>query len=188
MEILHLKKGKITDIKHNYFSYYSNNKKIANNNYKNNSVDGVTNKVNLKKNNKIETDNKKNITNKIIYSNESLQRMSEKNFFKNLLNKFTKYKEDKKVRNFSFTNNLINRKVTQFEENINLSKNQQKIGKSLNENKEDINIINNLSKAYNSSKKSYLFLYKNLNLILELYKIKVKKEEIVFLINIFQII
>ena len=168
MEILHLKKGKITDIKQNYFSYYSNNKKIANNNYKNNSVDGVTNKVNLKKNNKIETDNKKNtignITNKIIYSNESLQRMSEKNFFKNLLNKFTKYKEDKKVRNFSFTNNLINRKVTQFEENINLSKNQQKIGKSLNENKEDINIINNLSKVYNSSKKSNLFLNKNLNL------------------------
>ena len=168
MEILHLKKGKITDIKQNYFSYYSNNKKITNNNYKNNSVDGITNKVNLKKNNKIETDNKKNtignITNKIIYSNESLQRMSEKNFFKNLLNKFTKYKEDKKVRNFSFTNNLINRKVTQFEENINLSKNQQMIGKSLNENKEDINIINNLSKVCNSSKKSNLFLNKNLNL------------------------
>ena len=33
MEILHLKKGKITDIKQNYFSYYSNNKKITNNNY-----------------------------------------------------------------------------------------------------------------------------------------------------------
>ena len=164
MKIYHVKNGKITNIKQNYFSKFSNYKKILSNNNKNNSVDDKVIKVNLRKNNKIETDNKKNISNQIIYSNDTFQRINEKNFFNNLLMKLTRYNEKKDLKNISFTNNLINKRITQYEENICLSKNQKMNKKPLNENNEDINNLNDLNKMINNNKKNKFFFHKNLNI------------------------
>ena len=169
MKIFHVKNGKLTNIKQNYFSNFSKYKKILPSNNKNNSVDDYFNKVNLRKNNKIETDDKKNrlgktISNQIIYSNESFQRINDKNFFQNLLMKLTKYKEKKDMRYISFTNNLINRRITQYEENINLSKSQKINEKSLNENNEEKKNINNAYKLSYNNKKNKLVLHKNLNI------------------------
>lgn len=169
MKIFHVKNGKITNIKQNYFSNFSNYKKILSNNHKNNSVDDNINKTNLRKNNKIETDNKKNrlektVSNQIIYSNETFQRINEKNFFNNLLMKLTRYKEKKDLKNISFTNNLINKRITQYEENISLSKSQKMNKKLLNENNEDINNLNDINKMINNNKKTKFFLHKNLNI------------------------
>ena len=169
MKIFHVKNGKLTNIKQNYFSNISKYKTILPSNNKNNSVDDYFNKVNLRKNNKIETDDKKNrlgktISNQIINSNESFQRINDKNFFQNLLPKLTKYKEKKDMRYISFTNNLINRRITQYEENINLSKSQKIYEKSLHENNEEKNNINNAYKLSYNNKKNKLVLHKNLDI------------------------
>ena len=169
MKIVHVKNGKLTNIKQNYFSNFSKYKKILPSNNKNNSVDDYFNKVNLRKNNKIETNDKKyrlgkTISNQIINSNESFQRINDKNFFQNLLMKLTKYKERKDMRYISFTNNLINRRITQYEENINLSKSQKINEKSLNENNEEKKNINNAYKLSYNNKKNKLVLHKNLNI------------------------
>lgn len=169
MKIFHVKNGKITNIKQDYFSNFSNYKKILSNNHKNNSVDDKVNKVNLRKNNKNETDNKKNrlekyISNQIIYSHEAFQRINEKNFFNNLLTKITKYKEKKDLKNISFNNNLINKRITQYEENINLSKSQKMNMKPMNENNEDINHLNDINKVIHNNKKNKIFMLKNLNI------------------------
>ena len=169
MKIFHVKNGKITNIKQDYFSNFSNYKKILSNNHKNNSVDDKVNKVNLRKNNKNETDNKKNrlekaISNQIIKSHEAFQRINEKNFFNNLLTKITKYKEKKDLKNISFNNNLINKRITQYEENINLSKSQKMNMKPMNENNEDINHLNDINKVIHINKKNKIFMLKNLNI------------------------
>jgi hypothetical protein len=105
----------------------------------------MINKMYLKKNNK-NSSNSSNIKRTLLNQNMSIpilntnefslgtkknekiiQRyyMNEKNIFKNLLKRFTKFKENNNPRNFSFTNNFINSKVTQYEEKLKFNRNKQ---------------------------------------------------------------
>ena len=142
MRIYNLENSKLTNIKPNHFSNYSKYKNILSHNLqsKSNSVNDMINKMYLKKNNK-NSSNSSNIKRTLLNQNMSIpilntnefslgtkknekiiQRyyMNEKNIFKNLLKRFTKFKENNNPRNFSFTNNFINSKVTQYEEKLKL--------------------------------------------------------------------
>ena len=143
MRIYNLENSKLTNIKPNHFSHYSKYKNILSHNLqsKSNSVNDMINKMYLKKNT-----NSSNIKRTLLNQNMSIpilntnefslgtkknekiiQRyyMNEKNIFKNLLKRFTKFKENNNPRNFSFTNNFINSKVTQYEEKLKFNRNKQ---------------------------------------------------------------
>lgn len=147
MRIYNLENSKLTNIKPNHFSHYSKYKNILSHNLqsKSNSVNDMINKMYLKKNNK-NSSNSSNIKRTLLNQNMSIpilntnefslgtkknekiiQRyyMNEKNIFKNLLKRFTKFKENNNPRNFSFTNNFINSKVTQYEEKLKFNRNKQ---------------------------------------------------------------
>ena len=147
MRIYNLENSKLTNIKPNHFSNYSKYKNILSHNLqsKSNSVNDMINKMYLKKNNK-NSSNSSNIKRTLLNQNMSIpilntnefslgtkknekiiQRyyMNEKNIFKNLLKRFTKFKENNNPRNFSFTNNFINSKVTQYEEKLKFNRNKQ---------------------------------------------------------------
>ena len=147
---------------------------------KNNSVDDIINKIYLEKNNKNRLNSKRtfeneNISIPIINSNNFSQEnrskekkkerhyMNEKNIIRNLLNRFAKIRDRNKMRNFSFTNNLINSKVSQYEESLKNKNNkifafsslQNENNSVLIEKNERKNIINNyqnnLNKKYNGT-------------------------------------
>ena len=147
MRNYNLENSKLTNIKPNHFSHYSKYKNILSHNLqsKSNSVNDMINKMYLKKNNK-NSSNSSNIKRTLLNQNMSIpilntnefslgtkknekiiQRyyMNEKNIFKNLLKRFTKFKENNNPRNFSFTNNFINSKVTQYEEKLKFNRNKQ---------------------------------------------------------------
>ena len=147
MRIYNLENSKLTNIKPNHFSNYSKYKNILSHNLqsKSNSVNDMINKMYLKKNNK-NSSNSSNIKRTLLNQNMSIpilntnefslgtkknekiiQRyyMNEKNIFKNLLKRFIKFKENNNPRNFSFTNNFINSKVTQYEEKLKFNRNKQ---------------------------------------------------------------
>ena len=147
MRIYNLENSKLTNIKPNHFSHYSKYKNILSHNLqsKSNSVNDMINKMYLKKNNK-NSSNSSNIKRTLLNQNMSIpilntnefslgtkknekiiQRyyMNEKNIFKNLLKRFIKFKENNNPRNFSFTNNFINSKVTQYEEKLKFNRNKQ---------------------------------------------------------------
>ena len=143
MRIYNLENSKLTNIKPNHFSNYSKYKNILPYNLQSsNSVNDIINKMYLKKNNKNNSNNRRTLLNQnisipILNSNEFslgkkknekiIQRyyMNEKNIFKNLLKRFTKFKESNNPRNFSFTNNFINSKVSQYEEKLKFNRNKQ---------------------------------------------------------------
>ena len=179
MRIFNEENGKLTHVKKNHLSNYAKYKTILSHNLysKSNSVNDIINKMYLKKNNKNSSNSERNLLNEhmsipTINSNDfSLGKqknekvieryyMNEKNIFKNLLKKFTKFKErSNKIRNFSFTNNFINSKVNQYEESLKFNRNKL-IGFSFlpnesksfwNEKNEEIKVINY---PYNSNQKN----------------------------------
>ena len=132
---------KLTNIKQNYFSNYFEYKDIFSNNKfsKNNSVDDIINKIYLKKNIKKHFNSKRTLRNKYlripilnsknfsqenIYKEKETERNNKKeqNVIGNLLKKFDKIKDKNQIRNFSFTNNFINSKINQYEENFEFQK------------------------------------------------------------------
>ena len=206
MRIFNLENVKLTNIKQNHLSNYSKykdmllSKKIN----KNNSVDDIINKIYLKKNNKNRLNSKRtfeneNISIPIINSNNFSQEnrskekkkerhyMNEKNIIRNLLNRFAKIRDRNKMRNFSFTNNLINSKVSQYEESLKNKNNKIFAFSSLqnennsvliekNEGKKIINNYqNNLNKRYNGTFSNRNNIKKKENLNDEQNKNKIKK-------------
>ena len=189
MRIFNIKNGKLTNIKQQCFSNYSNYTKVVlgYKNSKSNSMNNIINKMYLKKNNKKISDVKKvlfekNVKNTLAYSNEFeisqkkpdniIQRyyMREQNIYKNLLEKFTKFKENNNIRNFSFSNNLINSKVNQFEESIK-SKNSQLLQNEIDnfwkEKKEEINDFkckSNYNKKNGLNSLNYISTKTNINI------------------------
>ena len=194
MRIFNLENVKLTNIKQNHFSNYSKykdmllSKKIN----KNNSVDDIINKIYLKKNNKNRLNSKRtfeneNISIPIINSNNFSQEnrskekkkerhyMNEKNIIRNLLGRFAKFRDRNKIRNFSFTNNLINSKVSQYEESLKNKNNKIFAFSSLqnennsvliekNEGKKIINNYqNNLNKKYTFTNRNNIKKKENLN-------------------------
>ena len=129
---------KFINIKPKYFSNYSKYKHILsfNKNIKSNSMNDIINRMYLKKNINNNTPKKKlllkeNLSIPLIHSNELslgktknedkvIQRyyMNEKIIFKHLLKRFTRFKESNNSKNISFTNNFINSKINQYEENL----------------------------------------------------------------------
>ena len=185
MRIFNLENVKLTNIKQNHLSNYSKykdmllSKKIN----KNNSVDDIINKIYLEKNNKNRLNSKRtfeneNISIPIINSNNFSQEnrskekkkerhyMNEKNIIRNLLNRFAKIRDRNKMRNFSFTNNLINSKVSQYEESLKNKNNkifafsslQNENNSVLIEKNEGKKIINNYQ---NNLNKKYTFTNRN---------------------------
>ena len=206
MRIFNLENVKLTNIKQNHLSNYSKykdmllSKKIN----KNNSVDDIINKIYLEKNNKNRLNSKRtfeneNISIPIINSNNFSQEnrskekkkerhyMNEKNIIRNLLNRFAKIRDRNKMRNFSFTNNLINSKVSQYEESLKNKNNKIFAFSSLqnennsvliekNEGKKIINNYkNNLNKKYNGIFINRNNIKKKENLNDEQNKNKIKK-------------
>ena len=206
MRIFNLENVKLTNIKQNHLSNYSKykdmllSKKIN----KNNSVDDIINKIYLEKNNKNRLNSKRtfeneNISIPIINSNNFSQEnrskekkkerhyMNEKNIIRNLLNRFAKIRDRNKMRNFSFTNNLINSKVSQYEESLKNKNNKIFAFSSLqnennsvliekNEGKKIINNYkNNLNKKYNGIFINRNNIKKKENLNDEKNKNKIKK-------------
>ena len=206
MRIFNLENVKLTNIKQNHLSNYSKykdmllSKKIN----KNNSVDDIRNKIYLEKNNKNRLNSKRtfeneNISIPIINSNNFSQEnrskekkkerhyMNEKNIIRNLLNRFAKIRDRNKMRNFSFTNNLINSKVSQYEESLKNKNNKIFAFSSLqnennsvliekNEGKKIINNYkNNLNKKYNGIFINRNNIKKKENLNDEQNKNKIKK-------------
>ena len=206
MRIFNLENVKLTNIKQNHFSNYSKykdmllSKKIN----KNNSVDDIINKIYLEKNNKNRLNSKRtfeneNISIPIINSNNFSQEnrskekkkerhyMNEKNIIRNLLGRFAKFRDRNKIRNFSFTNNLINSKVSQYEESLKNKNNKIFAFSSLqnennsvliekNEGKKIINNYkNNLNKKYNGIFINRNNIKKKENLNDEQNKNKIKK-------------
>ena len=194
MRIFNLENVKLTNIKQNHFSNYSKykdmllSKKIN----KNNSVDDIINKIYLEKNNKNRLNSKRtfeneNISIPIINSNNFSQEnrskekkkerhyMNEKNIIRNLLGRFAKFRDRNKIRNFSFTNNLINSKVSQYEESLKNKNNKIFAFSSLqnennsvliekNEGKKIINNYqNNLNKKYTFTNRNNIKKKENLN-------------------------
>ena len=194
MRIFNLENVKLTNIKQNHFSNYSKykdmllSKKIN----KNNSVDDIINKIYLKKNNKNRLNSKRtfeneNISIPIINSNNFSQEnrskekkkerhyMNEKNIIRNLLGRFAKFRDRNEIRNFSFTNNLINSKVSQYEESLKNKNNKIFAFSSLqnennsvliekNEGKKIINNYqNNLNKKYTFTNRNNIKKKENLN-------------------------
>ena len=194
MRIFNLENVKLTNIKQNHLSNYSKykdmllSKKIN----KNNSVDDIINKIYLEKNNKNRLNSKRtfeneNISIPIINSNNFSQEnrskekkkerhyMNEKNIIRNLLNRFAKIRDRNKMRNFSFTNNLINSKVSQYEESLKNKNNKIFAFSSLqnennsvliekNEGKKIINNYqNNLNKKYTFTNRNNIKKKENLN-------------------------
>ena len=196
MKIFYNENEKLINIKPNNLSNYSNYKKILsfNKNKSNRSFNNVFNKMYLKKNisNIYEHEHKptsliKNITNPIVNPNEfsskkknekSIQRyyINEKNNYKNLLKKFTQFKEKNNLRNFSFSNNLINFKVSQFEEKSSRSKESENDKKSFwNEQMPELNVFR--YKNDNKKKNNHFFHKTNINLnenLIDEEEIKIK--------------
>ena len=206
MRIFNLENVKLTNIKQNHFSNYSKykdmllSKKIN----KNNSVDDIINKIYLEKNNKNRLNSKRTLENEnisipIINSNNFSQEnrskekkkerhyMNEKNIIRNLLDRFAKFRDRNKIRNFSFTNNLINSKVSQYEESLKNKNNkifafsslQNENNSVLIEKNERKNIINNyqnnLNKKYNGTFSNRNNIKKKENLNDKQNKNKIKK-------------
>ena len=205
MKNFNVENGKLKNVKPKYFSNYSKYKNILSHNIlsKSNSVSYIINKIYLKKNNKNCLNNKRNLLNgnisipKINSSEFSLAKrknekikeryyVNEKNIFKFLLKKFTKEKESSKLRNFSFSNNYINSKLNQYEDNFKNNKNKllSEENKSfLDEKKEEkkvINIQNNNNKKNNDSSSNTTNININIKENLndeEIGKIKIKNSK-----------
>ena len=196
---------KLTNIKQNHFSNYFEYKDIFSNNKfsKNNSVDDIINKIYLKKNIKKHFNSKRTLRNKYlripilnsknfsqenIYKEKETERNNKKeqNVIGNLLKKFDKIKDKNQIRNFSFTNNLINSKINQYEENFEFQKDKLIDFSSINrktksffpEKSEGKKIItsykNNLRKKYNDTffNKNIINLKGNFNDDQNIIKIK----------------
>ena len=174
MRIFKMENGKLTNIKQNGFSNFSNYKKILpyNNNPKINSRNPIITKFHLKRNNYLDktvTNIKKKLLSKnlsfpIVYSNDFTLKpkinkklplknyINERKSHKNLIKKFLKYSEKTLLRNNSFSNS----KLSQFDDALS----SKKSIKIQNENKTFLNENNNeINKLYfmiNSNKKQRL--------------------------------
>lgn len=174
MRIFKMENGKLTNIKQNGFSNFSNYKKILpyNNNPKINSRNPIITKFHLKRNNYLDktvTNIKKKLLSKnlsfpIVYSNDFTLKpkideklplknyINERKSHKNLIKKFLKYSERTLLRNNSFSNS----KLSQFDDALS----SKKSIKIQNENKTFLNENNNeINKLYfmiNSNKKQRL--------------------------------
>ena len=183
MKMFYSENEKLTNIKPNNLSNHSNYKKILsfNKNKSNLSLNNIFSKMYLKKNisNIYEHEHKptsfiKNITNPIMNPKEFSSKkkneklieryyINEKNNYKNLLKKFTKFKEKNNLRNFSFSNNLINFKVNQYEEKSSRSKESENDKKNFwNEQMPELNVFR--FKNDNKKKNNHFFHKTNINL------------------------
>ena len=178
MKINDSENEKLTNIKPNNISNYSNYKKILsfNKNNNNHSLNDIFCKMYLKKNKRYLYEDKpallvKNITNPIINSNEFSPKkkdvkliqkyyIQEKNIYKNLLKRFTQYKEKNNLRNFSFSNNLINSKVSQYEENLKSSRSKESENDKKSFWNEKIPELNIFSYKNNNNNKNNQFFHR----------------------------
>ena len=169
---------KLINIKQNNLSNYSNYKRILSfsKNSNTHSLNDIFCKMYLKKNKRYLYEDKstlfvKNTTSPIINSNEFspekqkeklIQKyyIQEKNIYKNLLKKYTQYKEKNNLRNFSFSNNLINSKVNQYEENLKSSKSKEPESDKKSFWNEKIPELNIFSYKNNNNKKNNKFFHR----------------------------